>query len=789
MKLEEIKEKARRHEQRDEWQKALDLYREALRLHPKDEPEDIGLYNRVGDLQIRLRQTDAAVATYEKAIQLYLDAELPNNAIAVCKKVLRNLPDRYHFHRLMGRIRAQQGFLTDARQNFLTFAELTIASGDMETALESLLEFVELSPEDLDIRIGLAGQLAARGKTAEAVAQYSQAYRLLARQGLKAEAEEIAARLKELDPSLQVPEPESLHLAGAPREYEESPMEAEAAGGPSPVGIELDLGEITLSLPEGRVAGVLEARGEEGGEALTSEGYELVGPSESLEEALEEGAREFLEGEGTTPALAEPLLGEDLGEGALPFLDLGVGEPEADQTREEEEALPFLAWQEEEEGGPKDGITGVQGERELFFADMESRGPEAAGAPVGGEALPLLGALEEEPPDVEGEGGEGLVGVRDLPFLELGDEAVSLAAKEVPQEALPLLTWEEPEALSEESPPSIPGFAEEEWSRQSPTPQALSGTSVGAADAEEAEAPFREETKALDEFGPWSGVEVGGRRWAAAPIDQLDETLESVKELIRREPDSLELHQRLVELAFRKGEPGELVSAYLDLASCLRRIGSPLKARAVYQQVLSLYPGQEEARKALVDLEAEARPRPVVEVAASEEYVDLGALVFGDEESETTRWKVTAHAPTGDDQADFARMLSQFKKKVVEHLDVEDVAAHYDLGTAYMEMGLLDEAVAEFQTALRARPGHLPTFEMLGRCWSEMGKPEMAVRTLQRALHAPWDVEDELIGIYYHLAKAHERLGNRQQALEFYEKVFALDINFLDVTERLRALR
>jgi hypothetical protein len=50
-------------------------------------------------------------------------------------------------------------------------------------------------------------------------------------------------------------------------------------------------------------------------------------------------------------------------------------------------------------------------------------------------------------------------------------------------------------------------------------------------------------------------------------------------------------------------------------------------------------------------------------------------------------------------------------------------------------------------------------------------------------------VEDELIGIYYLMGRAHEDQGNSADALEFYEKVFSLDINFEDVTERLRALR
>ena len=63
------------------------------------------------------------------------------------------------------------------------------------------------------------------------------------------------------------------------------------------------------------------------------------------------------------------------------------------------------------------------------------------------------------------------------------------------------------------------------------------------------------------------------------------------------------------------------------------------------------------------------------------------------------------------------------------------------------------------------------------------------MKTLTRALEAPFEVEEELIGIYYLLGKNHEQLGNTDEAVDFYEKVFSLDINFEDVTERLRALR
>jgi hypothetical protein len=197
----------------------------------------------------------------------------------------------------------------------------------------------------------------------------------------------------------------------------------------------------------------------------------------------------------------------------------------------------------------------------------------------------------------------------------------------------------------------------------------------------------------------------------------------------------------------------------------------------------------------LMEVELEAEVVETIETGLvegdAEQYVDLGSMIFGDEPAEpkTTRFRVQYEEPTGDETADFQKMLSQFKEKVSENVEANDVRAHHDLGTAYKEMGLLDEAISEFQAALRASASHLPTYELLGQTFLEMGKNEAAAKSLERALSMPTSIEDEFLGIYYYLARAYEALGRNESAVEFYDRVFSLDINFADVTERLRVLR
>ena len=75
-----------------------------------------------------------------------------------------------------------------------------------------------------------------------------------------------------------------------------------------------------------------------------------------------------------------------------------------------------------------------------------------------------------------------------------------------------------------------------------------------------------------------------------------------------------------------------------------------------------------------------------------------------------------------DEQREFQEILEQFKRGIDQNLETDDYQAHYDLGVAFKEMGLLDEAIAEFQKALRAPEGRLRTSEALGIAFFDKGQ-------------------------------------------------------------------
>ena len=148
---------------------------------------------------------------------------------------------------------------------------------------------------------------------------------------------------------------------------------------------------------------------------------------------------------------------------------------------------------------------------------------------------------------------------------------------------------------------------------------------------------------------------------------------------------------------------------------------------------------------------------------------------------------VNEQEPTGDEDADFADMLKKFKQGVAENVEEEDHESHYDLGVAFKEMGLLDEAIAEFQKALRGASRRVRTYEALGQCFLEKQQYQIASTILQRAL-AEGHGDDQLVGVLYLLGYAAEATQKWNEAIAAYQRVFAVDIQFRDVAERLTTL-
>ena len=155
-------------------------------------------------------------------------------------------------------------------------------------------------------------------------------------------------------------------------------------------------------------------------------------------------------------------------------------------------------------------------------------------------------------------------------------------------------------------------------------------------------------------------------------------------------------------------------------------------------------------------------------------------------------------SPFGDDAGvDLAEMFGELKQDLesgVASAD-EDPETHYNLGIAFREMGLLDEAIGELQKACQffdrghAFPQIMQTYTWLANCFLEKGVPEAAVRWYEKALNVPGIDGETRVALHYELASAFETAGDKPSALKHFMDVYGNNIDYRDVAERIKALK
>ncbi len=853
-----LKKKAADLEAKKQLDKALDIYRGIIEAYEAgdEDPIDIPLYNRVGDLLQKGGNLAEAVSVWEKAVAHYTEGGFFNPAIALCNKILRQSPGRTVIYYKLGKIHAQKGFKGDARQNFLEYASRQQKAGNLNDAFKALKEFAELVPGQHDVRMMLADQLVKAERKDEAIEQLQLGYAQAVADGLDHDAEKLAAKMKEIDPSvepkadgtasgdgggglvfldlddapqakratkadikrvtkavegLELLTPETLEAPKAP------PARPAAAAEPEVPLLEIEptVNDEEIPKPRESVTGL----------EITSFGTEETEATPATDLPLIDTVSADLEG-AAAEAPDVPMLDletTDLGGGATaagdaPLIDLeptALDEPEViDEPVVEPPTVPSAetlaaaeaAWADEpaaEAAGDTAEADTKPDDSGISFIESESSIAEVDGVLLEVEpSVPESTFFADSPQDDSG--------------LELLEEGASV------------------EPFAVEGPPATPA---------EPAPAAAAaGALIDLDDTGlDLELPSAPPPPTLEDLrdrvaaepGNWAVrrqyaetlLERGTREDAIAELEvamagyeqsgDLETAGSIAEEIVRLEPRSIRHHQKRVEFAFRDNDRSRLSEAYVELADALLADGQALKARAVYQRVLDINPDDIRAQAAIESITVVEEPEPPAaprrstiktprrqspqSTAAAEapaakagdgddEYVSLGDWLREDDEPKSTRMVVEEKEPTGDEQADFKDMLRKFKEGVSANVEEEDHEAHYDLGVAYKEMGLIDEAIAEFQKALRGTSARARTFEALGHCFVDKGQLPVAATILQRALAEKGVGDEALVGVLYLLGAIAEQQKQFADAKRYYERVFAVDIQFRDIGDRLNAV-
>ncbi|HEX6067056.1 MAG TPA: hypothetical protein VFZ04_22625, partial [Longimicrobiales bacterium] len=616
-----LKDEARKYEQREEWDRAIQAYGEVLRLgEAGDGAElDLPLYNRVGDLYVRLGRAAEAVKYYEQAADKYAEAGLYNNAIALCNKALRYDAGRVELLKKLGQFSASQGFFTDARRWYLEYCERMSKRGAMDQAFEALSELANVH-DDPEIRELLARQLKDHGRPEQAIREYQRAYGLRKAHGQSAEAEAIRAEIHAIDPhfDLATASPPTVHEQHASaheelpgfldeppaRTYEAAPPAAPRAAPPvveAPTVVAFDgpVEETTLDLETIQIEpGPMDAEDAETSEfGMIDLETPTVGATDFDFQPLDIGIEPSLE---FSPPEAEAL-------------DEIRGEPAAEPVAEDDALFDLPTFDLDEQ--PFEPDEEPPQELPTFEEFQETEEAEEA------EPLPLIEEnyaqqlVESEPPaDDAG---------TPLPLsFDYADEPTTQAEPEFADPAddfsLDLDTMFSARPLTED-------FSATTFELEEPEPEPEDEIFAAPSPADEIFAEPAPEDEIIAEPAPEGEI-------FAEPVREVE--AEAAAEPVA-EPAALP--------EFEPTPPPE----------------PPVFQAPPAPQPAPSYTEPERMAAAPAAAPAAGRSQP--------EYVDLAAFLFDEEAPvESTRFVVAEHSPTGDEERDFADMLKQFKAKVAE---------------------------------------------------------------------------------------------------------------------------
>ena len=727
---------------------------------------DLTTLNMLGDLLARAGEKEEAVTCFLRIAEHFREQEFRLKAIAMYRKIEKLKPRDPATAKELGDLYAAQGLIADARTQYLVVADAYTHAGENKQTLKVLHRIADLDPQNTEVRLKLAQGYFKENMLADAAKAYSDAANRLY------ENSQFEQSLAAYSKTLELRPHDLVALKGL--------VSAHAALGTADDAAEL-LEKAVADTPDDPelismlAQAYIDAEDAPGAERAT--GLLMSADASNYRRYIEVAKLYLKLGQEDEAArilgnIIEPMLA---GREENDLLEL-VNELLA-RNPEHVAGLRLLArihwWQRD-----MDKLRGV--------LERLAESAEAAGLTEDERyALTQLVRLApEEQPFLDRLNMLGGV-LEDVADAELLHSDPALRA--VPSfEGFAIVGDTEPGG------PHAPAAATSEFEWNSVAEEGAAPAGVSFADLNETEGtgevgsqgiasadpmladPFAAEVAALDRAEP----SATGDRAPTSPKAMMNHELESVDFYLAQGYSDIALDTlELLERQF--GSHPEIDS---------RR--EKLKAKQLEPQTAGLESVSEssETGPPLQGLDLD------IAFGDIEITQPIGESEVGTEESPA----VSAPVPVGSGiDSGLAEIFEEFRMEAEGESasSNEDYETHYNMGTAYKEMDLLDEAIREFQTATGltgSADGTTRYFQccnMLGHCFVQKKLPQAAVLWFKKGLDAPGRTADQSKALQYELGSAYEEMGDLTSAVAAFTEVYGVDVSYRDIADRLESLQ
>jgi tetratricopeptide (TPR) repeat protein len=809
---------AQKYTAKGQFEKAIVEYRKLV----KEDPNDIRTWLKMGDLYTRMGARKEATDTYIRVAEHYKKSGFHLKAVAVYKQVIKLDPTLGEVYEMLADAYMSLGLTSEALIQLEQLADMFQRAGNSDRMLAALQRMADLDVQNISTRLRIAEQYSKDGRSKEAVQHFLAACDLLRQQGRVDDFIKVAERLLYHDASQigVAREAASIYLeknhpkralaklqmcfAKEPRNVDTLDLLAQAfcaLGQPDKAvsvynEIATILGEQHRESDRRRVFQRILELDPNNASALAAIGSvapPAAAQSRDADRTLPSPAAAAQPRASTAPEIAEELTEENLATRAEKIL----GEAEVlikyglvDRAREHfgkifefdffnldaRERLKDLLLEAGDRDGAMeqlfilaDGFIEEQPEGAVYFLheilgiDPYNLRAREVLQKIGGvmpPGLPELPAGDDGSIDLESDA----VAVGEEPAAPAATAAPAAPSSPPAPKHAPTVPAPAPAALDDDFD-EITVVDDEDGIDLADLPQ---------LDAEEPEpappapAPKPKETSSPR---PAPAAAAAPRRATPVPAAPAPRVEPAAQERAKPEPprpvaappaDAPDISEELEEVDFF------ISQGLLD------------EALPILEGLAARFPDDAGVKERLAQVRPETAPRtPSAPAPPVVREFDLGALAGDLDLSDVTQ---------DDISNEIDEVFSQFKAGVEKQVSRSDYATHYDLGVAYREMGLLEDAIAEFRIAAGDHKRIVPAETMIGACQTGLGRFDDALATLQHTLDKPGLEEAEQLALHYEVGKVYEAQGRKEDALKVYNDILRRDPGFADVVDRIDAI-
>ena len=809
---------------------AIAEYQQILRHEPKDQ---VTLMT-VGDLYVRLGETFQALEYFDRLAQVYLAEGFISKAIAIYKKIAKLAPEESKPLERLAELYVQQGVMSEARPLYLQLAETHLRANRQQQAVALLSKLLDVEPDNLRVQTRLAELYHAAGQHKEAAAAFlGGAQRLLsngdhagalrlaeralkvvpsqtAALGLKARAlvaagnrAEAVALLESLPDLDSNPEASALLIEQYLKSDQAEPATALAQKvferDPKSYGLAFQVAAALMEAGDvergfhllGQVREPMIAAGDHDrlAQALAGAAQRLpgrLGPLEWLVDLCGRTSDSFRLPDALAQLAEAAAATGQLKQAMQAYEQLLDRNPEDEDTRQRLNQVRLRMGLE-----PLEEVAGARAAR----ADKVTSQPLVEAKPVPAVPEPTL---DEETQHYVTQALTDVDLFSSYGLTRKAMELLETVLKRAPRHS----------ATLEKLLDLYLGAGDERHTAE--LAAQLEQVHLERGDAANAER-FSELRRRFQRAAGLAAEELAAATEAAPPaelvVPAVDAELVPVDE--SQTPAEVAAGEPVIHEMDLSAEWAMLAHQVEESAHAVPTVASAEVSGGSELHIPAAGPAAESAVE--YEFELEPAAQPAASAMSSEEFLTGLAKEF-DEMTPSMRVPEASAPPAApafpssaqppvpaaapEDADPLREVFNEFRAELGDMgMEEEDLETHYNLGIAYREMGLLEEAIGELQkVATASNKGGAFRYAMqcctlLGLAFMEKGQPAIAAVWYERALQIPGLDQESILALRYDLGVAQEMAGDKDGALKSFSQVYAMNIDYRDIAERIASLQ